>query len=122
MMVYLYPVDSKNYDDTEFGTLAEEIIFWNNLGYTLYIGGDCNARLGDLNVISENIFHWKYDNNIDNTVNPHGKRLRTICGYNGLSPSNHCHYYGKPWDGNYTYCKGGKQSQIDFCFSGKKRS
>ena len=52
MMVYLYPVDSKNYDDTDFGTLAEEIIFWNNLGYTLYIGGDFNARLGDLNVIS----------------------------------------------------------------------
>ena len=82
-------VDSKNHKETDFGILAEMISFWNNMGYTIYDGGDFNARLCDLNVFSENIFHWRYERNVDSTINSYGKKLRIVCEHNSISPLNH---------------------------------
>ena len=56
MLIYLYPVDSENYKETDFGILAKEKSFWNNMGYTIYGGGYFNARLGDLKSSRETYF------------------------------------------------------------------
>ena len=54
-------MDSKNYNEADFGILAEELSFWMSRGYTVYIGGDFNARLDDLDILSKKILHWRYD-------------------------------------------------------------
>ena len=64
MLVYIYPVDSKNYNEADFGILAEELLFWMSRGYTENVGGDFNARLGDLNILSKKICHWRYDEKV----------------------------------------------------------
>ena len=48
MGVYVYPVDSLNYKDTDFGVLFNEINHWIERGITPFIGGDFNSRMGRL--------------------------------------------------------------------------
>ena len=119
MLLYTYHVDSKNYNEADFGILAEELLFWMSRGYTVYVGGDFNAHLGDLNILSKKIFHWRYDENIDKINNSHRKNLMNVCEQNDISPLNHCHHYHNIRDGRFTYYKAGEQSQIDFCFTNR---
>ena len=65
MLVYMYPIDSVNYELNDFGILSEEISFWLSQGVIPYIGGDFNARLGDLNSISQYFMKWRYVQNVD---------------------------------------------------------
>ena len=114
MGVYIYPYDSLNYDIMDFAILSAEIEFWQNSGCIPFVGGDMNSRLGDLNCIAATSLTWCYDDNVDQTINQHGKSLTNICEVQRLLPINHMIYYGKHFDGGYTYFKAGKMSQIDF--------
>ena len=40
MLVYIYPVDSMNYNLNDFGIVSEEISYWLLCGNTPYIGRD----------------------------------------------------------------------------------
>ncbi len=117
MLVYMYPYDSYNFELNDFGILSEEISYWINNGFVLYMGGDYNSRLGDINIISQKTLKWRYKQNIDTTINCHGRQLAGICELHKLLPLNHCCYYDKVWDGKHTYHKAGKNSQIDFVFT-----
>ena len=117
MAVCMYPMDSINYSLGDFGILLEEIEFGTKKGYIPFIGGDFNARVGDLNKMSRTALKWRYEPNIDTKTNSHGKQLMDICHHQRILPINHCIYYNKSWDGKYTYYKAGKQSQIDFCLT-----
>ena len=122
MVVYIYPVDSLNFTLGDFGTLSEDILFWTKQGITPFIGGDINARLGDINVLSQKTLKWRYKQNVDPVANSHGKKLADLCELHDILPLNHCCYYSKVWDGKFTYNKGGKHSQIDFVLTtGKGR-
>ena len=120
MLVYIYPVDSMNYDLNDFGIVSEEISYWLDSGFTPFLGGDYNARLGDLNVLSQQTLKWRYTPNIDNVVNGHGRLLSDMCEHNKILPLNHCCYYNKIWDGKFTYHKGGKCSQIDYVLTNQE--
>ena len=75
MAVYMYPVDSINYSVEDFGILSEKIEFWTKKGYIPFIGGDFNARVGDLNKVADSALKWRYELNIDTKMNSHGKQL-----------------------------------------------
>ena len=114
MLTYMYPLDSINYELSDFGILSEEINFWLEHGFTPYIGGDYNARLGDLNILSQRLMKWRYALNVDTVTNSHGRLLAGVCELHNILPLNHCCYYKKVWDGKLTYHKAGKSSQNDF--------
>ena len=118
--VYIYPIDSKNFANTDFGILSEELAFWTNKGSTPYVGGDFNSRLGNIAELSGKTLKWRYEPNVDITKNQHGKDLAGICELHKILPLNHCRYLKNNWPGKFTYCKGGKQSQIDFCLTTKR--
>ena len=61
MGVYIYPVDSYNYDACDFGIVVEEVNFWLNKGYVPYIGGDFNSRIGNISDISTKSLKWCYN-------------------------------------------------------------
>ena len=107
----MFPLESINYDMNDFGTLFEEISYWLTHGFIPYMGGDYNSRLGDLNKVSQKTQKWRHTQNVDVVVNSHGRLLTGVCEL------NNCCYYGKLWDGNFTYHKAGKSSQIDFIFT-----
>ena len=114
MGVYMYPYDSYNYTDSDFGLLSSEIEYWLSNGLILFIGGDLNGRIGDINSLSLNSLKWHYTNNIDTHLHQHGKMLRNICELHQILPINHCRYYDQQFDGYFTYFKANKKSQIDF--------
>ena len=118
--VYIYPIDSINFSNSEFGILSEELSFWLNRGITPYIGGDFNARLGNIGELSAKTLKWRYGDNIDAVKNQHGDALAGICELHKILPLNHCNYLKNAWPGKFTYSKGGKQSQIDFCLTSRK--
>ena len=108
--VDMYPVYSRNYSLNDFGILSEEIAYWKEKGFTPFLGGDLNARLGDLNKFAENSsLKWKYSENADATSNSHGSLLQDLCEHNDILSINHCRYYNKSFDGKSTFYKGGKQ-------------
>ena len=45
MVVYVYPYDSYNYNETDYAALSSEIGYWLCEGYTPFLGGDFNGRL-----------------------------------------------------------------------------
>ena len=117
MGVYVYPTDSTNSDLTDFGELIDDISYWMDKGYTPFIGGDFNSRPGDLNIIGMNSLKWRFSQNIDTFVNTNGRYIATMCQHLKLLPLNHCIYYNKYFEGNFTYYKSNKKSQIDFVFT-----
>ena len=117
ILVYMYPLDSMNYELNDFGIYSEEISYWLDYGFTPYIGGDFNSRLGNLNILSQRSLKWRYNNNFDDIVNGHGRLLSNVSELHNILPLNHCCYYDKVFDGKFTYHKAGKRSQIDFVFT-----
>ena len=105
----------------DFGILSEDILYWSNQGILPYIGGDLNARLGDITSLSQKTLKWRYSKNVDTISNSHGKKIADLCEFYKLLPLNHCIYYSKNFRGNFTYHKAGNKSQIDFLFTNCKR-
>ena len=84
------------------------------------MGGDLNCRFGDMNTLF-NVDHLVYEPNVDGTSNKHGSIYgKDICSASGIFPLNHLMHKGKPFEGDFTYHKGGKKSQIDFVFTDKE--
>ena len=117
MGVYVYPTNSTNSDLTDFGELIDDISYWMDKDYTPFIGGDFNSRPGDLNIIGMNSLKWRFSQNIDTFVNTNGRYIATMCQHLKLLPLNHCIYYNKYFEGNFTNYKSNKKSQI--CVSRK---
>ena len=57
---------------------------------------------------------WRYSKNLDDNINSHRNHFKNVCDLLNILPLNHCIYYNEYFDGNCTYYKGIKKSQIDF--------
>ena len=79
MSVYINPVNSNYYSLNDFGLIAEELSHWKEKGFTVFMGGDFNARLGDLNELSSKSLKWRYKPNVDSVINSHGTQLGDLC-------------------------------------------
>ena len=101
------PSQLVNYDLNDFGTFSEEISYWLNHGFIPYMGGDHNIEM-------------EITPNVDVVVNSHRRLLIGVCELHRILPLNHCCYYGKLWDGKFTYHKAGKSSQIDYIFTNQQ--
>ena len=97
-----------------FVIVIDEIDFWMSKGYTPYIGGDFNSRIGNIGSFSSKSLNWKYEENIDKGDNGNRSSFRDMCEVMNILPINHCIYNRKKFEGGFTYYKGGKKSQIDF--------
>ena len=61
--VYIQPENSKYFNPNMFASLNSLLSRCTEKCFTPFIGGDFNARIGDLNVLST----WKYSVNVVNT-------------------------------------------------------
>ena len=113
MGIYVYPIDSLDFDNIDYGVLINDIRYWLEKGYIPIIGGDFNSIPGDLNKLSINSLRSRFANNIDSTSNKHGESFVNLCVLRIL-PLDHCIYNEKIFDGKFTYFKANKKSQIDF--------
>ena len=114
MGVYVYPTDSFNSEITDYGNLTTDITYWIEKGYTPVIGGDFNSRPRDLNMVTVNSLKWRYNSNVDDFRDINGSYFVSLCEALNILPLNHCIYYDKSLDGDFTYHKSGKRSQIDY--------
>ena len=75
--------------------------------------GDLNARMGGLNLISD---VYSYEKNVDIIMNENGKHVKDIL-FNATSalPLNHLKSSEHTFDGDFTFKRNEKQSQIDWC-------
>ena len=103
MGVYIYPTDSFNYNDTDFGGLISDMNYWLMKGYHPIVGGDFNSRVGNINEISKTSLDWKYQMNVDSVINENGKRFATMCEFLKIQPINHCNYRTNLFRGGFTY-------------------
>ena len=100
--VYIYQIDSRNYEDTDYGSVVNDINYWLTKGYHPYIGSDYNSRIGDINKLSEKSLKWRYSKNVDHDTNSHCALFSDMCELLNILPLNHSCYRG------YTYFKGNK--------------
>ena len=83
--VYIQPENSKYLSPNMFASLDSLLSRCTERCFTPYIGGDFNARLGDLNGLSP----WKYSMNVDEYINRYGRIYMTgICRMNNVYPIN----------------------------------
>lgn len=100
-----------------FSELGGFLITLREQKLTPILGGDMNCRFGNLNqFMADN--RLLYEENIDVTSNKHGLTYgKDLCMIGNIFPINHLIYRGKVFDGDYTYLKGNKKSQIDFIYT-----
>ena len=114
---YIQPESSKYFSTELFGALSRLLISSNERNLTPVLGGDLNCRFGDLN----KAFYGNkvlYDANIDAADNFNGRNFGIdLCNACHIFPLNHLKYKNKTFQGNFTYHKSNKKSQIDFAFT-----
>ena len=112
--VYIKPETSTYFEPSMFAELCAYVIECHERNKTVFIGGDCNSRPGDLNGILPGST-WKYDKNVDKNLNSHGKfYFQDLCTTANVMPLNHLRYKKLKFDGDFTYQKANKKSQIDY--------
>ena len=112
MGTYIYPIDSDNFDVSDYGSVIEDIRYWVCKRFHPFICGDFNSRKGDFNALSARSLKWQYNANMDNKVNGHGHLFSNMCELLQIFPLNHCVYKRTNFEGDYTFSKAGKKSQI----------
>ena len=76
-------------------------------------GGDLNSRMGDL----RNKNSCVYNENPDSELNSNGRTLKQICNKYDIHTLNNLSVTGKRFDGDFTYYKDNRRSQVDLCLS-----
>ena len=71
-------------------------------------------------MVAVNSLKWRYNTNVDDFRNINGSYFVSMCESLNILPLNHCIYYDKFFDGDFTYHKFGKRSQIDFILTNNK--
>ena len=116
---YIQPENSKYFDPDMFGELGAFLLSLQERKLTPIMGGDLNCRFGNLNQLREDT-GLLYGNNSDLSSNKHGLTYgKDLCMVGDVFPLNHLIYRGKTFDGQCTYFKGNKKSQIDYVYTNK---
>ena len=113
---YIQPERSLYFRASMFNDLSNLLMYANDKNLTPIMGGDINCRFGNLNTAFKN--RKSYTMNIDITSNHHGRTYGIdLCNSTNLIPINHLKYGNTYFQGDFTYHKGDKRSQIDFAFT-----
>ena len=113
--VYIQLENSKYLTSRMFAEVDSLLSHCIEYNYIPYIGGDFNSRLGDLNLLSNT---WHYSENVDAVTNKHGRTfMMGVCKRNDIFPINHLKYKRATFEGNFTYHKNEKRSQIYFALT-----
>ena len=122
--VYIQPSDSKYFETSLFSELASRVSDCIGKGNIPFIGGDINSRIGDINVLANEVgLKWKYSTNVDTQRNTHYTFLRDLCVLCKTLPINHLMHNNINFSGDYTFTKDTRKSQVDFLLtnsSGRK--
>ena len=76
-------------------------------------GGDLNSRIGNL----ANKGPILYRHNPDSEMNSNGKTLKQICNRYNVRPLNNASYNNNIFDGDFTFNKDERKSQVDICLA-----
>ena len=102
-----------------FGELGAFLVLLKEKNLIPIMGGDLNCRYGYLNNLHADN-QLLYENNVDVSSNKHGLTYgKDLCTAGDIFPLNHLKYRGKTFDGDYTYFKGNKKSQIDYAYTNR---
>ena len=102
-----------------FGELSNYLLSAREKNLTPIIGGDFNCQYGDLNIAFQHA-NRLYNTNMDATSNKHGQTYgKDLCKLNEIFALNHLTNRGKVFDGDFTYHKGDKKTQIDYVYTNK---
>ena len=102
-----------------FGDLAAFLKSLQEKKLNPIMGGDLNCRFGNLNLLRQDT-RLLYGENADVSSNKHGLTYgKDLCMIGDVFPLNHLIYRGRTFDGDCTYFKGNKKSQIDYVFINK---
>ena len=115
--LYIPPIDSVYYDEQYMQLMCS--LFWeaDERKLLMIAMGDTNTRLGDLQKIC-NKYH--YGMNPDKTINENGRQLSEILlNSTSAAPINHMITDECQYDGDFTFNRNGKRSEIDWCFANK---
>ena len=116
---YVKPENSNYFDPLMFSEICSFIVECHNSHKIVFIGGDFNCRVGNLNSMMRNNL-WKYDQNVDTITNSHGRiYFPALCDTAKIMPINHLNYKRRKFMGDYTYQKQDRKSQIDFVLTDK---
>ena len=116
---YIQPENSKYFDPDMFGELGALLMTLQERKLNPIMGGDLNCRFGNLNQLREER-GLLYGENSDMSSNKHGLTYgKDLCRVGDVFPLNHLVYRGKTFDGDFTYFKASKKSQIDFAYTNK---
>jgi len=96
--VYIPPRDSPFYSAQSFATIQEHCDQKN-----VFILGDFNARMGNLDVFKKPMNRMNYSPNPDKATNANGRELLSLCLANNLTPVNHLQTEQLSCDGDLTY-------------------
>ena len=113
---YIQPENSKYFHPDMFSGLGGFLVSLREKKLIPVVGGDLNCRFGVDLLREENRF--LYEDNVDVTSNKHGVTYgKDLCKVGDIFPLNHLIYRGKVFDGDFTYFKSNKKSQIDFAYT-----
>ena len=116
---YIQPEGSSHFDPDMFGTLGSHVLSLHEKNLIPILGGDMNCRFGELN----NAFQEQrlaYLDNKDNVSNHHGRTYGIeLCNSCKIFPLNHLRMYNKTHQGDFTYFKAERKSQIDLVFTNR---
>ena len=117
---YVQPESSPYFNPRMFHDLSSLILTLNERNLTPIVGGDLNCRFGDLNIAFQDR-GLVYSENADRTSNHHGRTFGVdLCNSSEVFPINHLSYGKKKFNGEPTYFKGEKRSQIDFLYTNRE--
>ena len=112
--IYIPPSTSPFFKDDSFESLKAILQYFLS-HKTVYVLGDLNSRIGDLD---NNVENRQYKPNPDPTINAHGRQLRNLLTeLPSLTLLNGLVYPNKSFDSNYTFSRGKTASQIDICLT-----
>ena len=116
---YIQPEGSPHFDADMFGSLGSHLLSLNERNLIPMLGGDLNCRFGELkNAFQEQ--RLAYIDNLDSNSNHHGRTYGIeLCNSCKIFPLNHLQMCSRSYQGDFTYFKAERKSQIDFAFTNR---
>ena len=109
---YIPPSDSVHYSE-EFIWSIPSFFTPKDSDRIFLGGGDMNSRVGHIPSNTS----WTYRKNPDKEVNTNGRTMKKICNKFNLIILNNLNTTNNNFDGDFTYSKDGKNSQVDLCIA-----
>ena len=108
--IYIPPRDSPYFNPHSFALIQEHTTNEN-----VFIIGDFNSRMGNLDTLNQPTENMNYNENPDVTTNANGRDVMSLCMSQNITPVNHLQYNNVSFDGKRTFRKQQRWiSQLDW--------